>query len=84
MAHLQGDIFTAPSGLQILVQWTKTHQSVGRAPVLPIPEVQGHPADQVTAYRLLLATSPNTSADQPLLTYLHRGHCTTVTVSILS
>ena len=79
-----GDIFMAPPGPQILVWWTKTHQSVSRVPVLPIPEVPGHPADVVAAYRLLLASSPTTSVDQPLLIYLHRGHCTMVTVAILS
>ena len=77
----RGDIVMAPPGLQILVRWTKTHQSVGQAPVLPIPEVSGHPTDPVAAYRLLLAASPTTSPDQPLLTYLHalgallHGHC---------
>ena len=74
-----GGIFMAHPGLQILVWWTKTHQSVGRASVLPIPEVPGHPADLVTACCLLTA-SPTTSADQPLLTYIHQmalhyGHC---------
>ena len=40
---------------------TKTHQSAGQAPVVPIPEVLGHPADPVTAYHLLLAaSSPST------------------------
>ena len=80
----RGDIFMAPPGLQILVQWTKTHQSVGRVPVLPIREVPGHPRDPVAAYRLLITTSHTTSADQPLLTYLQLGRCTKVTVPILS
>ena len=35
----RGDIVMAPPDLQILLRWTKTHQSVGRAPVLSIPEV---------------------------------------------
>ena len=72
----------APPGLQILVWWTKTHQSVGRVPVLPILEVLGHPTDPVMAYRLLLAASPTKSPDQSLLTYLHRGCHTTVMVPI--
>ena len=80
----RGDILMAPLGLQILVWWTKTHQSVGRAPVLPIPELPEHPTDPVAAYLLLLAASPTTSADQPLLTYLHWGCCTMVTIPILS
>ena len=79
-----GDIFMAPPGLQILVLWTKTHQLVGRAQVLPILEVPGHPTYLVAGYRLLLTASPSTLADQPLLTYLHLGRCTTVTVPILS
>ena len=79
-----GDIFMAPTGLQILVLLTKTHQLVSRAPVLPILGVPGHPTYLVAAYRLLLAASPTTLADQPLLTYLHLWCCTTVTVPILS
>ena len=73
MAHLQGDIFMAPPGLQILVRWTKTHQLVGPVPVLPIPEVHGHLADPVAAYHQLVAASPTTFPDQPLFTYLHWG-----------
>ena len=74
----------APPGLQILVRWTKTHQSVGRVPVLPILEVPGHPVNPVAAYCLPLTSSPTTLMDQPLLTYLHHGCCTIVTVPILS
>ena len=73
----------APTGLQILVWWIKIHQSVGRASVLSIPEVPGHPTEPVMAYRLLLTASAITSPDQHLLTYLHQGHRTTVTVPIL-
>ena len=78
-----GDIFMAPPGRQILVRWTKTHQSIGRTPVFPIMEVPGHPKNHVAAYWLLI-TSFTTMADQPLLTYIHPGHCTMVTVPILS
>ena len=80
----RGDIFFAPPGLHILVRWTKTHQSVGRAPVLLIPDVPGHPADPVAAYHLLFIASPTTSPDQLLLSYLQQGHRTMVTVPILS
>ena len=79
----KGDIFITPPGLQILVQWTKTHQMMGQTPVLPITEVPVCPADPIAAYRLL-AASPTTSADQSLLSYLHQGSHTTVTVLILS
>ena len=65
----RGDIFMASPGLQILVWWTKTHQSVGWVPILPIAEVVRHNTNPVTAYRLLLTASPTTSADQLLLTY---------------
>ena len=81
---VRGDISVAPPGLQILVQWTKIHQSVSRAPVLPIQEVLGHPTDLVATYCLLLASSPTISVDQPLLICLHWGLCTTVRVPILS
>ena len=68
-----GDIFMAPSGLQIL-----------EISVIPILEVLGHPTDPVATNCLIFASSPTTSADQPLLTYVHWEHCTVVTVPILS
>ena len=80
----RGDIFTAPPGLLILVRWIKTHQSIGKAPVLPIPAVLGHSADPVTAYCQLQTSSPTTSPDQPLLTHNTQHHCTTLTVSMLT
>ena len=73
----------SPSINWFLVRCTKTHQLVGRAPVLPSPEVPGHPADSVTAYHLLLAASPTTSPDQHILTYLHWGRRTMVTSPIM-
>ena len=37
-------------------------------PVLPIPAVLGHTPDPVAAYKALLAASPTTHPNQPLLT----------------
>ena len=74
----------APSGLLILVQWTKTHQSFGKALILPVPGVTGHSADPVATYRQLLASSPTMSPDQSFLTYTTQHLCTTVIVSMLS
>ena len=52
--------------------------------MLPITEVPGYPADPVAAYHHLLASTPTISVDQPLLTYIHQGRRTTVTVPMLS
>ena len=78
------DIFTAPPSLLIPVRWIKTHQSIGKALVLPIPGVPSHPAEPVAAYHQLFTSSPTTSSDQPLLTYNTQCCSTTVTVSMLS
>ena len=52
------DIILASPGLIIFVRWSKTFQSISRA-----PEVPGHPANLVAAYQHLnpssLARSPN-------------------------
>ena len=56
-------------GLLILVHWTNTHQLIGKAPVLPIPGLPGHPPNSITAYHQLLEASPTTSLNQsPVLT----------------
>ena len=75
--HLQGGCLHATSRPPGLGPVDQKHQSVDRAPV------PGHPADLVAAYRHL-TSSPTISADQPLLTYIHQGHCTTVPVPMLS
>ena len=74
----------APPELQILVRWPKTHQSVGQVPFLLILEVPGHPwtRSQPTIFSLLLR--PPHHRIKTLLTYLHWGCCTPVTVLILS
>ena len=79
-----GDIFVSPPGLLLLVRWTKTHQTVGKSPVLPIPSVPGHPSDPVAAFHLLLCSSPTTSPNHPLLTYLKDGHLVIVTITMLA
>ena len=80
----RGDIISAPLGLIILVKWTKTHQSVGMALVLLIPEVPGHPADPVKAYCMLILSSPTASPNQSLLTFLKDNHRITVTAVMLT
>ena len=64
----RGDILVASPAKLLVVRWTKTIQSEGAAPVIPILEVNGHPADLVAAYAELLAASPTSHPNQPLLT----------------
>ena len=66
----EANFFFSPPSLLLLVRWTKTHQSVGKSPVLPIPSVPAHPSDPVAAFHLLFRSSPTTSPNHPLLTYL--------------
>ena len=73
LAHLQeGHLLrSSRSSHPGLVDQDSSVGGVGSStPILEVPE---HPADPVMAYCLLLAASPTTSPDQPLLTYLHRG-----------
>ena len=58
-------------------------QIVGKMPVVLIPEVMGHQADPVAAYRDLLA-SPTTPPNQPLLTVTIRGKQAEVTVDMFT
>ena len=81
-----GDIISPPLGRLILIRGSKTLQLVGRASVLLIPEVPGHPADPVAAYRVLITASPTPSPNQPILTMREGDSQVTVlvTVSMLS
>ena len=56
---------------------------VGNAPVIPIPSIQGHPADPVKAYLDLLAASPTSHPNQPLLTITSGGTTMIVTMPTL-
>ena len=78
------DIIQAPPGLLIIIRLTKTHQTAGSAPVLPIPAVPGHPVDPVAAYHQLLASSPSSSPDHPLFTYTQGTGVVTVMVCMLA
>ena len=64
----RGDIIEAPSGLLLVVQWTKTVQAARTTHLLPLPDI---PATQQTpreAYSQLITTSPTLFLDQSLLT----------------
>ena len=52
--------------------------------MLPIPEVLGHPADPVAAYKDLCVASPTTNPNQPLLTVTKGRAQMVVTRYILS
>ena len=56
---------------------------MGNTPLLPIPTIPEHPADQVAAYRQLLQVSTTLTANEPLLTLVHNGHLQTVTILML-
>ena len=52
--------------------------------VNPIPRVHGHPVDPVKAYLDLLAASPTTYPNQPLLTFSDGGTTTVMTIPMLA
>ena len=78
----RADVLGGLPGLQLVVQWTKTLQGVGATPVIPIPQVQGHPANPVHAYKDL-SVSPTTHSNHPLLTIISGGTWITVIISML-
>ena len=57
---------------------------VGKDTVLLILDVAGHAANPMVAYKDLLAASPTTSPNQPLLTVNRKGKMTVITVDMLS
>ena len=67
----------------MVVRWSKTIQTVGKAPVILIPNVQWHPSDHVKAYLDLLAASPTSHPNQPLLTITSVGTTMIVTIPTL-
>ena len=77
------DVLEMPQGLLLIIKWAKTIQTVGTAPVLPIPEIRGHPTDPVVAYRGLVTASKTTNPNQPLLTMGSGRARTVVTIPIL-
>ena len=54
------------------------------SPVLPITAVPGHPADPVDAFHQLIASSPSSSPDHPLLSYQHGRKLVIVTILMLA
>ena len=78
-----GDFPISLLGLLLAVRWTKTVQLVCNAPVIPIAHVMGHPADPVQAYQDLLAASPTTHPNQPLLTFNSGGSRMAVIIPML-
>ena len=74
----------APPRLLLITCWTKSMQTVSKVSVMPIPEVAGHPAYPVAAYRDLLLDSATTSPNQPLLTVTKGGKQAAVNMDILT
>ena len=65
--HICRSIISAPTGLLILIRWSKMLQSISSTPVLPISEVIIHPANTVVAYQHLLTSFHASSLNKPLL-----------------
>ncbi len=81
----RGDIFRAPPGLIVYVKWSKTQQMAEHSNMLPLPDLKGHPADPVEAFRQLESASPSSSSMQPLLTCPSpRGPVTVTTPQLAS
>ena len=80
----QGDFVVAPPGLLLIIRYTKSMQVVGKAPFLPIPEVIGHPADPVAAYKDIRLPMPTMSPNKPFLTVTRMGKKAIVTVDTLT
>ena len=52
--------------------------------MLPIPTIPDHPTDLMEAYKHRLVSSPITSSNQPLLTFMTNSGTVTVTVKMLA
>ena len=63
------DVWPAPPGLLIRLKWSKTLQSPGDATIVPIPSIPGHPLDPVAAFQAMVAGSPTTHGQSPLLVH---------------
>ena len=80
----QTDILMALLGLLLLIHWSYVCQAVGKNHLLSIPQVKGHPAEPIQAYRQFLAAShTTTSPDQPLFTVTTSTKLVAVTVHML-
>ena len=62
-------MWPAPPGLLIRLKWSKTLQSPGDATIVPIPSIPGHPLDPVAAFQAMVAGSPTTHGQSPLLVH---------------
>ena len=80
----RGDIRLANPGVVVRMRWSKTLQTMDRSPLLPLPQVSGHPADPVAAYRQLIQSNPTTHPRQPLLSFGAPQGLTIVTVPMLA
>jgi integrase len=65
----RGDVAFKSPGLVVKIKWSKTLQTLGTPPLIPLPVIRGNPLDPVQAYKDLLATTPTLYPTQPLLTY---------------
>ena len=79
-----GDVLVAPTGILLIICWTKMIQVVGRYSMLPIPAIESHPADPVAAYSQFITASLTSSPSQSLLTISSGKHQKVVTINMLS
>ena len=79
----RADIIITPPGLAVILKWTKTLQVMDKTPLVAIPQLQGQATDPLAAYKDLLAVSPTTKNNQPLLTMVSKGKTVAVTSGAL-
>ena len=80
----RGDVTLAPPGVVVHVKWAKTQQAVQDTNLLALPELPGHPADPVAAFKQLTRLSPARSPEHPLLTFHRHDRPVTVTIAHLA
>jgi len=80
----RADVLIRPPGVVLILKWSKTIQDLGATPLIPLPEIPGHPLCPLQAYRELLAASPTTSPRQPLLTATTPAGRQTLTAPLLA
>ena len=80
----RGDVVFKPPGLVLSLKWSKTLQTLGSTPLVPLPAMPGHHLDPRQAYLDLLRLSPTLSRDQPLLMFVRQGVNNVLTSPLLN
>jgi hypothetical protein len=80
----RGDVVFKPPGLVVALKWSKTLQTLGATPLVPLPSMPGHPLDPRQAFLDLLRQAPTVSRDQPLLMFVRQGVSNVMTSPLLN